>query len=27
LMVGAQPYEELQRLVAHVMKSPEGGSE
>lgn len=23
LMVGAQPYEELQRLVEHVMKSPE----
>ena len=23
LMVGAQPYEELERLVQHVMKSPE----
>lgn len=23
LMVGAQPYEELERLVRHVMKSPE----
>jgi predicted DsbA family dithiol-disulfide isomerase len=23
LMVGAQPYEELQRLIEHVMKSPE----
>jgi predicted DsbA family dithiol-disulfide isomerase len=23
LMVGAQPYEELERLVEHVMKSPE----
>jgi predicted DsbA family dithiol-disulfide isomerase len=23
LMVGAQPYEELERLIQHVMKSPE----
>jgi len=24
LMVGAQPYEELERLIKHVMNSPEG---
>ena len=26
LMVGAQPYEELQRLIEHVLKSPEAQS-
>ena len=26
LMVGAQPYEELERLIQHVMNSPEGTS-
>jgi predicted DsbA family dithiol-disulfide isomerase len=27
LMVGAQPYEELERLVQHVLKEPETKSE